>query len=158
MAQPFDARTGMLQGEAQRIAEDILVDLTTWRAQFDANSWVLAYVAGGPTPWQAIWYDRSGKQQGPAGEKAANLGSLRLSPDGTRLATEAGESVTSIWVYDFKRKVNTRLTFGSFQANTPVWSPDGQWITYAGVRSHNGLFRKPSSGMGQEETFVGGRR
>lgn len=151
MAQPFNTTTGMLEGEAQRIAEDILVDLTTWRAQFDANSWVLAYVAGGPTPWQGIWYDRSGKQQGPAGERSSNLGSLRLSPDGTRLATEAGESATAIWVYDFKRKVNTRLTFGSFQANTPIWSPDGQWITYAGVRSHNGLFRKPSSGMGQEE-------
>src|SRR5882724_7564577 len=35
MAQPFDPRSGVLQGEAERLAEDVLVDGTVWRAQFD---------------------------------------------------------------------------------------------------------------------------
>jgi eukaryotic-like serine/threonine-protein kinase len=62
MAQPFDPGTGMLQGDAKRLAEDLLVDRTVWRAQFDASSNGLVYAFGGVMPWQAMWYDRSGKQ------------------------------------------------------------------------------------------------
>ena len=157
VAQPFDPRTGVLQGEAERIAEDVLVDPVIWRAQFDAtSSGVLAYAPGGLTPWQATWYDRSGKQTGAAGEKVFNLLSVRLSPDGARLATEAGESESDIWIYDDKRAVNTRLTFGPSQNSSPVWSPDGRWIAYVGVRSHNNLYRKPTNGMGREELLLEG--
>ena len=157
MAQPFDPKTGTLHGEAERLSDDVLLDQTTWRAQFDASgSSVLVYGSGGLTPWQAVWYDRSGKEIGPAGEKVFNLLSLRLSPDGARLATEAGESQSEIWIYDRNRAVNTRLTFGPSQNSSPVWSPDGQWIAYAGVRSKNGLYRKPANGMGHEEMLFEG--
>jgi eukaryotic-like serine/threonine-protein kinase len=157
MAQPFDPKTGTLHGEAERLSDDVLLDQTTWRAQFDASgSGVLVYGSGGLTPWQAVWYDRSGKEIGPAGEKVFNLLSLRLSPDGARLATEAGESQSEIWIYDRNRAVNTRLTFGPSQNSSPVWSPDGQWIAYAGVRSKNGLYRKPANGMGKEEMLFEG--
>jgi eukaryotic-like serine/threonine-protein kinase len=157
MAQPFDPRTGALQGEAERLAEDVLVDETVWRAQFDgSSSGVLAYASGGLTPWQAMWYDRSGKQVGAAGEKVFNLLSLRLSPDGSRLATEAGESNSEIWIYDRKRQVNTRLTFGPGTSSSPVWSPDGQWIAYVGVRGKNNLYRKPANGTGHEELLLEG--
>src|SRR5262249_28761645 len=118
MAQPFDPKAGTLHGEAERVAEDVLMDQTTWRAQFDASgSGVLAYASGGLTPWQAMWYDRSGKQIGAAGEKVFNLVSVRLSPDGAKLATEAGESESEIWIYDRNRAVNTRLTFGPSQSS-----------------------------------------
>jgi len=103
-----------------------------------------------------MWYDRSGKLIGPAGDKAFNLLSVRLSPDGFRLASEAGESQSEIWIYDRNRSVNTRLTFGPSQNSSPIWSPDGQWIAYAGVRTKNGLFRKPANGMGQEEMLLEG--
>jgi Tol biopolymer transport system component len=157
MAQPFDPRKGTLQGEAERLAEDVLVDGTVWRAQFDASSnGVLAYASGGLMPWQPMWYDRSGKQLGAAGEKTSNLLSLRLSRDGTRLATEAGESNGDIWIYDRKRQVNTRVTFGPGSSSSPVWSPDGQWIAYVGVRGNNNLYRKAANGMGQEELLLQG--
>jgi eukaryotic-like serine/threonine-protein kinase len=157
VAQPFDPQTGTLQGEAERVSEDVLSDQTTWRAQFDVSgSGILTYASGGPTPWQAVWYDRSGKQIAPASEKVFNLLSVRISPDGTRLATEAGESQSEIWIYDRNRAVNTRLTFGPSQNSSPVWSPDGQWIAYAGVRAKNGIYRKSANGMGQEEQLLEG--
>jgi Tol biopolymer transport system component/predicted Ser/Thr protein kinase len=157
MAQPFDPTTGVLQGEAERLAEDVLVDGTVWRAQFDASSsGLLAYASGGMMPWQAMWYDRSGKQLGAAGDKVSNLLSVRLSPDGSRLATEAGDSNSDVWIYDRKRQVNTRLTFGPGASSSPVWSPDGQWIAYVGVRGKNSLYRKPANGMGQEELLLQG--
>jgi len=157
LAQPFDPKTGTLHGEAERLTDDVLADQTTWRAQFDASgSGVLTYASGGLTPWQAVLYDRSGKEIGPASEKVFNLLSVRLSPDGTRLATESGDSQSEIWIYDRNRAVNTRLTFGPSQNSSPVWSPDGQWIAYTGVRANNGLYRKPANGMGQEEQLLEG--
>jgi hypothetical protein len=53
VAQPFDPRTGVLQGEAERLAEDVLVDGSVRRAQFDTSGGgVLADASGGLMPWQ----------------------------------------------------------------------------------------------------------
>jgi eukaryotic-like serine/threonine-protein kinase len=158
MAQPFDPRTGALEGVAERLAEDVLVDGTVWRAQFDASSsGLLAYASGGLMPWQAMWYDRAGKEVGVAGERVSNLLSVRLSPDGARLATEAGDAQSDIWIYDRKRQVNTRLTFAAGPSSSPVWSPDGQWIAYVGFRGGKfNLYRKPANGVGQEELLLEG--
>jgi Tol biopolymer transport system component len=154
MAQSFDARKGMLEGQPEPIAENILVDPSIWGAMFDASREILAYVAGGAPTWQAVWYDHNGKQVGTVGAKAFNYTSPRFSPDGTRLATDAGELVGSVWVYDFKRGVNTRLTFDSSNATSPVWSPDGRWIAYGDRGRKQGIFRKPASGTGQEEILL----
>jgi eukaryotic-like serine/threonine-protein kinase len=160
MAQPFDPRTGALEGVAERLAEDVLVDGTVWRAQFDASSsGLLAYASGGLMPWQAMWYDRAGKELSAAGEKVSNLLAVRLSPDGARLATEAGGTQSDIWIYDRKRQVNTRLTFAAGASSSPVWSPDGQWIAYVGIRGgKNNLYRKPANGVGEEELLLEGDR
>src|SRR5207248_11132917 len=37
MAQRFDPVKGALQGEAERLADDVLQDSTTWKAAFDAS-------------------------------------------------------------------------------------------------------------------------
>jgi Tol biopolymer transport system component len=156
MAQSFDAGKGALEGQPEPIAEDVLVDPDIWGAQFDASREILAYVAGGVPSWQVAWFDRTGKQAGTMGAKVNvhNFTSLRLSPDGTRLAIDAGERASSVWVYDFKRGVNTRLTFDSSNAASPVWSPDGRWIAYWDRGSKQGIFRKPASGTGQEEVLL----
>ena len=156
VAQPFEAKSGTLHGEVERLAEDALIDRTVWRAQFDASADMLTYASGGLMPWQAMWYDRSGKQLGLAGEKVTNLLSVRLSADGSRLATEAGDANSDIWIYDRKREVNTRFTFGPGPSSSPVWSPDGEWIAYVGTRGKANLYRKPSNGVGQEELLHGG--
>jgi Tol biopolymer transport system component len=157
MAQPFDPGTGLLHGEAERVAEDVLVDGTIWHAAFDvAGSGLLTYASGGVTPWQAVWYDRSGQEVGTAGEKTLNLFAVRLSPDGTRLLSESGEANSDLWIYDLKRQVNTRFTFGPGASSSPVWSPDGKWIVYTGVRGKNNFYRKLANGMGQEELLLEG--
>ncbi len=157
MAQSMDPETGNLRGPAERVEEGVLVDGSTWRAGFDASSsGILAYAAGGLIPAQAIWYDRAGKNLGAAGEKTLNLVTVRLSPDGTRLATESGDANNEIWIDELKRQVNTRLTFGSGASSTPVWSPDGRWIAFGGFRGKNNLYRKASNGVGQEELLLEG--
>ena len=56
---------------------------------------------------------------------------LKLSPDGHRLVTNAGEPRADIWVIDVDRDVRTRLTFEGSMNEAPVWSPDGSEIIYA---------------------------
>jgi len=160
MAQPFDSDTGKLTGEAKRIAQDLGEDPSIWRAAFDAaGSKILVYATGGSLAGQAVWYDRSGKALGTVGDKASNLYHVRISPDGQKVATDFGEATTSVWIYDFKRKVHTRLTLDQ-EANVDaaVWSPDGRWIAYHGLQNgHNNIYRKAAGGFGERELlFEGG--
>ena len=86
MARSFDLATGALHGDTERLAEDVLVDATIWKAAFDATSDLLAYTSGGRLTWQAEWYDRSGKPLNVPGEKTPDALAVRLSPDEDRLS------------------------------------------------------------------------
>jgi len=55
MAQPFDPATGALHGDAERLAEDVLVDGTIWKAAFDGTSGLLAYTSRRPVDRQGRW-------------------------------------------------------------------------------------------------------
>jgi Tol biopolymer transport system component len=161
MTQRFDPATGDLKGDPERVADGVLDDSTTWKAAFDVSgNSLLAYATGGIIPAQPMWYDRAGKELGAAGLKGFNLNSVRLSPDGSRLAVESGETTSDVWVYDLRRNVNTRLTFGTGGASSsPVWSPDGRWIAYVGVRTNSNatsIYRKLANGGDQEELVLGG--
>ena len=156
MAQSFDPATGALRGEGERLAEDVLVDGSIWKAAFDAStSGLLAYTSGGLLTPRAEWYDRSGKRLDIIGEKTPEALAVRLSPDGGRLAV--GGLLGDVWVHDLNRKVTTRLTFGPGPSFSPIWSPDGQWIAYEAKRlgKHN-LYRKHANGTGQEELLLEG--
>jgi eukaryotic-like serine/threonine-protein kinase len=159
MAQSLDPDTGKLTGEPTRIAQDIGVDPTIWRAAFDvARSNILVYAAGGSLGGQAVWFDSSGKELGIVVDKALNLYHVRISPDGQKVATDFGETTTSVWVYDLRRKVNTRLTLDQ-EANVdaPVWSPDGRWIVYHGLQNgHNNIYRKAAGGFGERDRLLEG--
>jgi Tol biopolymer transport system component len=160
MAQALDPDTGKTTGEAARIAQDVGVDLGIWRSAFDAaRGNILVYATGGPVEGQAVWHDRSGKNLEVVGDKAQNLFHLRISPDGERVATDFfGEGTSSIWVYDLKRKVNTRFTLESEASiDSAVWSPDGRWLAYQGLQGgRNNIYRKAASGFGKAELLLEG--
>ena len=74
------------------------------------------------------------------------------------MATEFGEVSTSIWVYDLKRKVNTRFTLESEASiDAAVWSPDGRWLAYHGLQGgRNNIYRKAANGFGERELLLEG--
>jgi len=55
---------------------------------------------------------------------------LRWSPDGHYLAFIAAIDgiSTDLYIYDTQARLIQRLTTGSYQAATPFWSPDSQWV------------------------------
>jgi serine/threonine-protein kinase len=75
----------------------------------------------------------------------------RLSPDGTRVATDERDG--DVWVWDLDRGTRTRITSAPGTDETGTWSPDGRWIAWAGTRvgQTSALYRRRSDGSGTEE-------
>ena len=81
VAQPFNPKTGSLEGTPTPVAEQVLIDTGTWRAAFTEADGALAYISGGAATNQLTWYDRSGKSLGVAAEKLSTsimFGFLRM--------------------------------------------------------------------------------
>ena len=159
MAQPFDARTLQLTGDAVPIADPVQEGRSVAKGVFSASGdGLLSYVEGASgADRQLEWFDRSGKQVGAVPGADAYAG-VRISPDGGRLAYYLDSAGYDVWSYDLARGVKTALTFGSGSGqgnNYPVWSPDGRHIIYSSYRNGQyGLFSKASNGSGTEEPVL----
>lgn len=159
MAQPFDAVHLRLSGDAFPVAGHVQYDPAVNKAIFSASdNGMLAYqtgVASGSR--QLAWFDRSGKRLMNAGKPGDYL-DVRLSPDSRRAAVALFEPQSrnyDIWLYEFQRDVWSRFTFDPAVDRFPVWSPDGNRITFASARKgHLDIYQKPSSGAGNEELLV----
>ena len=121
----------MLTGTPSIVAQNVRFDASTWHGVFDAAGRTLIYQPGGTLAGtHLVWFGRDGKNLGTLGE-VAKYYDLKLSPDGHRLVTNAGEPRADIWVIDVERDVRTRLTFEGSMNEAPVWSADGTEIIYA---------------------------
>jgi Tol biopolymer transport system component len=65
------------------------------------------------------------------------LGDLAISPDGTRLAYNAGVTASNseIYVLNLATKVTKRLTWNAAADQSPTWSPDGTKLAFASYRT-----------------------
>ena len=76
----------------------------------------------------------------------------RLSPDGQRIAYVISEGANQdIWVFDLQRDARRKLTFGGVN-QSPVWSPDGQYIVFEKVGQ--GLFQARADDASQPQALV----
>ena len=153
MGQAFDAQRRELLGEPFRVAENVRFEGSLGGAVFSASqTGILAYSVGlGRGPTRRTWFDRgvaSGTVDLPPG-----IIRSRLSPTGRRVAQEqqASGALSAIWIVDFARGSSDRLTYGTADEESPVWSSDGAHVVYAA--NPNGvydLYRIPTSGSGVE--------
>jgi dipeptidyl aminopeptidase/acylaminoacyl peptidase len=80
----------------------------------------------------------------------------RVSPDGRRIALHVTEQQNDVWIGDVARGTLTRVTFDPREDETPVWSPDGAWIAFAGFArkgDERTVFRRRADGSGGEEVL-----
>jgi serine/threonine-protein kinase len=108
------------------------------------------------------WMDEAGKVIPIAGGPA-NYQSVRLSPDGRRLATIMTDQkrAWNLSVLDLERGIRLILTSELVRTsdwspdNRPVWSPDGTHIAYsAGMVPDLGVRTIPSDGSGGAELLL----
>jgi len=152
-AQPFDAASGELSGDPEIVAQDVLIDPSTWRATFAVAAGRLLYSpAGAATGSHLSRVERTGR---PIEELAPDgvYGEVALSPDGRRLAVGRG-TPSDIWVLDLERKTFGRFSFEAGDEQGPTWSRDGRWLYYTAFDSGGGgsrVYRKAADGAAAAE-------
>jgi len=165
-AQPFDARSLRLSGDATRLADDIASNRDNGRGGFDVSAdGVLAYYRDTTSnaatesridpELQLAWVDRLGQEPRPVGKPGVYRGA-EVSPDGLRVAAHRHDPKGGdVWVFE-PNGTETRVTFDASHDNSnPVWSTDGARLTYASLRNQNwGLYRAASDGSGSEELLL----
>jgi Tol biopolymer transport system component/predicted Ser/Thr protein kinase len=152
MAQPFDARTLRLSGEALPAAEHVRSYQQAALGAFSASgSGLLAYMAGA-TDSDLSWFDRKGNRTGSLGD-GSPFHRLNFSTDRHSLAVGiANGSSTDIWLFDVARGLRTRFTFDTAGESDAVWSPDAKTIVFDSTRrGHSDVYRKAANGSGEEE-------
>jgi len=156
MAQSFDAAKLQLSGEPFPVVEQVAFSVASGYSNFSvSDNGTLIYWNGTPYNRQLVWFDRDGKQLNVVGSPGG-YNDVVLSPDEKRAALQRDDSTNSdIWMMDLERGVPVRFTFSSELDDDPAWSPDGSSIVFNGERRGvRGLYRKVSSGAGNEELLL----
>jgi Tol biopolymer transport system component len=100
----------------------------------------------GPVSFQLTWVDRQGVRT-PIGPLPPGTFAPRLSPDGRRVAFDAGGS---IWIADLANLAAARrLAPGQF----PIWSADGRRLLFAGAFGFQ-LYWQAVDGPGDAERIA----
>jgi len=159
MARPFDAGRNEFSGNPFPVAENVsLLSLTSAVAVFTAsqNGELLYRTATGQASAKLQWLGRDGNAQGTLGDTGDYI-EVSLSPDGKRAAASVRDSNTGnrdIWIFDVARNLGTRFTFDPGNEDSPVFSPDGNWVAFAGnQKGQEGIYRKSSSGSSDQESL-----
>ena len=158
-ARPFNAEKLTLSGESVGIADDLLIGVYE-SAFFGAsqNGLLIYRSAEVQTGSQFVWFDRTGKQLGFAGDPAFYQGAFDLSLDENQIAAGRYNPVTKstdIWLIECTRNVGIPLTSDPSYHSSPVWSPEGSRIAFSSNRKGNqDIFVKNANGIGEETALV----
>jgi Tol biopolymer transport system component len=157
LAQSFDARMLRLSGDAVPVGEHVAAYAGTGEAAFSPSASGLAYADGvAIPPSQLTWFDRAGRPIETISTPARNK-NLALSRDEKRVAVQRANvdtGIDDVWVVDLVRGATSRLTSGSTQKRSPVWSPDGSRIVFASYAGTTDLYQKNASGAGSDDLLL----
>ena len=154
----FDRQTLEVHGAGVALSPAGLAVTRQAGADFDVSqTGTLVYVPAGFSSRlrTLVWIDRDGREE-PLSTPPANYIYPRVSPDGTRVASDiSAENGRDIHIWDEERKSLTRLTDHPTEELLPAWSRDGQRVFFSSDR--NGVFNiysRAADGSGQAELHV----
>jgi serine/threonine-protein kinase len=156
-AVPFDLASLKTRGTPVPVIPEVVTTRFGGVDAVVAGDGTLAYVSGGGVAGLSaplVWVDRQGRET-PIPAPPHIYVYPRLSPDGTRVAVNAGGQENDIWLWDLGRTTLTRVTFDPGLDSYPVWTPDGRRMIFsserAGVRN---MFRQAADGAGAVERLT----
>jgi Tol biopolymer transport system component len=156
---PFDASALKITGTAIPVMQGLTYDMSNGSAQLSISRDGTAVHLDGGSAGQnlnVVVMDRKGNASVLLAGQPDTAGP-RLSPDGKRLAYQQGTG--NIWIYDIERKTTSRVTLGSGVATTPIWTPDGQRLTYEHPRNTpsrpgHTIYWELADGTGEEQALT----
>ncbi len=135
LAAPFDAENMELTGAAVPLVEGVSLDANAYPIFSLSESGALVYLTGSTGGLsEFVWVDRSGQEtpvdQGYTFTLPINWG-LRLSPDETRVVfNSVVDGNNDVRIKHLPDGPEERITFSEDIDYRPLWTPDGQTVTY----------------------------
>jgi serine/threonine protein kinase/Tol biopolymer transport system component len=156
---PFDVKNLQINGTAIPVLQGVDSDLSNGSAQLSfSDNRTAVYLSGRGVNHNlnVALVDRKGNSSVLMSDQQ-DAASPRFSPDGKRLAFQKGAS--SIWVHDLTRGTTSTITLGTTGVTYPIWTPDGERLTYAHPHSTakgtgQGIFWKRYDGTGEEQALT----
>ena len=160
IAQRFDLSRRIVTGEPVMVADSVAFDPGTGGAAVSTSgAGVFAYRSGRGPLSQLAWFDRAGRPLGTVGSSQdAGLSNVALSPDGRRVIGERTRNETALWLLDSSHQVQFSRTGDEHSERYPQWSPHGDRIAFASVRTGSvtgsvTFSTRASAGSGEEEAL-----
>jgi serine/threonine-protein kinase len=152
VAMPLAGAAGRSTEDARPVLRDVAGIAASGVVFFDvAADGTMVYAERDPHADQLelVWYGPSGEAE-PLGLPTGPYRTLRISPDGTRVAIAAGPGGGrggDVWVLDLASRAHTKLTFDD-RSISPIWSRDGLSVTYQVTLPDGGeeFHRRPADG------------
>jgi serine/threonine protein kinase/Tol biopolymer transport system component len=154
MAAPLDLARLELVGQPVEVMSGVRQQTYNGTGAFScSNGGTCIYISGGTAASRTVAIvDRNGAARTlPLPPKSYSY--PRFSPSGDKISLWIQQFRCDIEVYDVVRGATTRLTT-DFDNHSPVWTPDGQQITYVTDTSGPGLYEivtRPANGSGSEK-------
>jgi Tol biopolymer transport system component len=164
VAQPFDANTGKVLGEAMPIVNPVGYNAPSIDARFRVSLDGRIVIAQGqdPNDTRLRWFNRNGEEAGSVGGPESHI-QPRLSPGQDRVAYSRPDPQTGnreVWQTEIVRGITAPLTTHVANDWHPVWSPDGRQVLFTSDRSgaSEGVpYLKTSMDPGRDESPIGTR-
>ena len=155
-AVPFDVGRLEVVGTPAPVLDDVMTtDAGAVNVAVAANG-SLVYItggAGGSRRKTVVSVDREGRPSPLPGLPPDVYRTLRVSPDGSRLALGTQDDIS---IYDFARATVSRLTTHPAHDTSPHWTPDSQRIIFTSTRAgYPELFGRQADGTGSDERILG---
>ena len=156
-AVPFDLGSLTVTGTPTRVLGGVDTVDVNGCAQFALSpGGDLAYLTAGEAQAELdlVWLETSGKISRLDIEYPYSF-ELALRPDGRQLASLVPAANDKIFIYDFPRRIMTRLTNTPGNDGQPVWSPDGTRIAYRNDRDGStDLYVIPADGSAPAQRIL----
>ena len=134
----FDPVTQTVGSDSVPVVEQVLESGANSKMFTVSRQGALVYVPGGTNvaSRSLVWVTRHG-QETPVSAPLRAYVSLRISPDGTRVALGVGDQDNDIWIWDLARQTLARLTDTPDYDADPIWTPDSRRIIFASSPAGN---------------------
>ncbi len=147
---PFDRSRLEITGAAEPLIDGAAGDRGYVSHYAVSRGGTVAYLAGATT--HDLVLVAEGGTERPVLTEPMAFQNPRFSPDGFRVAVATGSTNSDrmdIWIHDLRNNEASRLTFDGGRA--PVWTPDGESITYSKLGDNQGIYTKRADGRGDAQ-------